>query len=270
MHFLILVFSGLLTFMGVEPTAPNEGNPTLVWAEEFDYSGLPDKANWTYDVGNGCDLPCGCGWGNQELQYYSEARPENARVENGHLIIEAHQEQIETNQYSSARIATRTKGSWKYGKLEIRAKLPMGKGTWPAIWMLPTENQYGGWPKSGEIDIMEHVGHVPDSIYGTVHTGAFNWLKGTHRGGAAELDDLADEFHTYGIDWDESKIDFFVDDRVYMSFQNENSGEEAWPFDQPFYLILNLAVGGILGGKEGVGEDIWPQQMLVDYIRVYQ
>ena len=248
-----------------------EERPTeiqLVWSDEFDEPGLPDTTKWSYDVGDGC--PDLCGWGNNELQYYTERRVKNARIKDGHLIIEAHREEYESREYTSARLVTRDKGDWLYGRIEVRAELPSGRGTWPAIWMLPTEWAYGGWPKSGEIDIMEHVGYEPDSIYGTVHTEAYNHTLGTQRGGSIYVPDCEEAFHVYAIDWTPERIDFIIDDQVYYSFSNEGAGYEAWPFDQPFHLIMNIAVGGNWGGREGIAADIWPQEMRVDYVRVYQ
>lgn len=244
-----------------------QGGYELVWADEFDYTGLPNEEKWSYDVGDGC--PDVCGWGNNELEYYTEKRLENARVEDGHLIITAIKERFGSKDYSSARLVTREKGDWKYGRIEVRAKLPTGRGTWPAIWMLSTDWSYGGWPESGEIDIMEHVGYEPDTIYGTVHTKAFNHSIGTQKGGKIEIVDCEKEFHTYAIEWSHSKIDFFVDDNKYFTFVKE-SGTDKWPFDQRFHLLLNVAVGGNWGGVKGVDESIFPQQMQVDYVRVYQ
>jgi beta-glucanase (GH16 family) len=253
---------------GAPPQSDSLPGYELVWADEFDYEGLPDSMRWSYDVGDGC--PQACGWGNNELQYYTANRLENARVEGGRLIIEARREEYDGRDYTSARLVTKHKGDWKYGRIEVRAKLPSGRGTWPAIWMLPTEKTYGGWPASGEIDIMEHVGYEPDSVYGTVHTRAYNHIQRTQRGGGIYLPTAEHAFHRYAIEWDEAKIDFFVDGERYFSFANEGSGFEAWPFDQPFHLLLNLAVGGNWGGKHGVDEGIWPQRMEVDYVRVYQ
>ncbi len=150
----------------------------LVWSDEFNTPGLPDSTKWGYDLARGC--PQNCGWGNHELQYYTN-RPENARVENGHLIITAKKETMEDAQYTSTRMVTKNKGDWKYCRIEVKAKLPAGRGMWPAVWMLPTKWEYGGWPHSGEIDIMENVGYWPDSLIGTVHTGAFNGMKGTQK-----------------------------------------------------------------------------------------
>lgn len=240
----------------------------LVWSDEFETAGLPDSTRWSYDAGDGC--PGLCGWGNNELQYYTVQRMENARVEDGRLIIEARREPFRGRNYTSARLVTKGKGDWRYGRMEVRAKLPSGRGTWPAIWMLPTAGAYGGWPASGEIDIMEHVGFVPDSIYGTVHTEAYNHVRGTHRSGAIAVADCESEFHLYAIEWSEEKIDFLIDDWRYFTFRREGSSFEAWPFDRRFHLLLNIAVGGNWGGQEGVDETIWPQRMEIDYVRVYQ
>lgn len=249
-------------------TPPSIESPQMVWSDEFDYTGLPDSNKWYYDIGDGCDLPAGCGWGNNELQYYTHQESKNTRVENGYLIIEAHREKYKESAYTSGRLLS--KQNWQYGRLEIRAKLPTGRGTWPAIWMLPKEDKYGGWPSNGEIDIMEHVGYEPDTIYGTVHTKAYNHIIGTQKSGQIYLSDSEAAFHTYAIDWTAESIAFSVDDQVYFTFENEGTGIQTWPFDQPFYLIMNIAVGGGWGGKHGVDESIWPQQMEVDYVRVYQ
>lgn len=240
----------------------------LVWSDEFEYAGLPDSTKWSYDFGDGC--PDVCGWGNNELQYYNAGRPENARVENGRLVIEARREPTGARAYSSARLISKHKGDWTYGRVLVRAKLPTGVGVWPAIWMLSTDWAYGGWPQSGEIDIMEHVGYMPDSIFGTVHTDRFNHLMGTQKVKSIASSTLSSAFHEYGIEWNTEKIDFFFDGRRYFTFQNSHEGTGAWPFDRDFYLILNVAVGGNWGGKMGVDTAIWPQKMLVDYVRVYQ
>jgi beta-glucanase (GH16 family) len=239
----------------------------LVWSDEFDYSGEPASNKWAYDLGTGCND--NCGWGNNELQYYTKEAT-NVRVENGMLILEAKKETIESSAYSSARIATRGKAKWLYGKIEVRAKLPEGKGTWPAIWMLPEDWKYGGWPASGEIDIMEHVGFDQNIIHGTVHTEAFNHGKNTHKGDKIPVNNVHSEFHVYSIEWSEEKIDFLVDGEKYFTFTKLSSDYKEWPFDQPFHLIMNIAVGGNWGGQQGVDESIWPQKMLIDYVRVYQ
>lgn len=238
-------------------------NWSLIWADEFDYTGLPDPQKWVYDVG-------GDGWGNNELQYYTENRPENARVEDGQLIIEARQESYGGNEYTSARLLTRGKGDWLYGRVEVRAKLPGGKGAWPAIWMLPTNWEYGDWPASGEIDIMEYVGYDPDVLHFTVHTDAYNHSINTEVGGSTRLDDPEGSYYTYAIEWFPDRIDFFVNDVKHFSFENENKTFSEWPFDKAFHLILNIAIGGNWGGVEGVDDSLFPKTMEVDYVRVYK
>ncbi len=242
----------------------------LVWSDEFDKDGLPDIQKWSYDIGDACNLPMGCGWGNNELQYYTEKKLKNARVENGHLIIEAHRENIGKSQYSSARLLSKGKADFLYGQYEIRAKIPGGLGAWAAIWMMPTNDKYGGWPRSGEIDIMEHVGFDKDTIFGTPHTMAFNGMIGTQKSGGIEILDCEEEFHTYKVNWTEDKIEWFVDDLHYHTFYKVGEDSDKWPFDHPFHFILNLAVGGNWGGKHGVDEKIWPKRMEVDFVRVYQ
>ena len=264
---LSLLGLGVGMFFLIKKDTPTETNSLQpIWSDEFDYNGLPDSTKWSYDLGDGC--PNLCGWGNNELQSYTNLL-KNARVENGNLIIEAHREDMGSREYSSARLVSRSKGDWKYGRIEVRAKLPSGLGTWPAIWMLSTDWEYGGWPESGEIDIMEHVGYCPDTIFGTVHTKAYHHSIGTHKEGKLYLPDAESKFYVYAINWSEEKIDFFVDDILYFSFSNENKTFREFPFDKKFHLIMNIAVGGNWGGKHGVDETIWPRRMEVDYVRVY-
>ena len=252
-----------------DPAASNDGSEwTLVWSDEFDDAGLPDTSKWAYDMG-------GHGWGNQELQYYTEARPENARVEDGHLVITARKEAWDGNEYTSARLVS--KHDWTYGRFEARAKLPSGRGTWPAIWMLPTNDTYGPdyWPDNGEIDIMEHVGYAPDTVHATVHTEAYNHTKGTQRGQAIHVPDARSAFNVYAVEWTPDSIRGYVNDRKYFTFPNERRTEpdanwQEWPFDHPFHFVLNIAVGGTWGGAKGVDPTIWPQEMRIDYVRVYQ
>ncbi len=258
----------LLLTIFVACSAHHVDSRKLVWSDEFDIPGKPDDTRWGYDLGDGC--PNVCGWGNNELQYYTND-PKNVRVENGNLIIEAVREEKGGKSYTSTRMVSKGKGDWLYGRIEVRAKLPKGKGTWPAIWMLSTEWKYGGWPESGEIDIMEHVGYDPGIIHGTLHSGKYNHLKGTQQEGKVSIPDAQDAFHVYAVDWTKDKVDFYVDDKKYHTV-NRNASDDfnGWPFDQKFHLILNQAVGGNWGGKEGVDERIWPQRMEVDYVRVYQ
>jgi beta-glucanase (GH16 family) len=240
----------------------------LVWSDEFAVDGAPDSTKWDYDLGDGC--PDNCGWGNNELQYYTRDST-NVRVYAGQLILEARHDSLGGKPFTSAKIVTRRKGDWRYGRIEVKAKLPRGKGTWPAIWMLPTDWKYGGWPSSGEIDIMEHVGYDPGVIHGTIHTEAYNHVKGTQKGEKVSIADAQDTFHVYAIDWTENKIDFYVDDNHYYSVARDPAEDyKGWPFDQRFFLIMNIAVGGNWGGAEGVDPSIWPQRMEIDYVRVYQ
>lgn len=235
----------------------------LEWAEEFNYTGLPDASKWGYDIG-------GNGWGNNELQYYTEADTNNAFVEKDNLFITARKDKKDKNNYTSARLVTKNKFDCKYGRVEVSAMLPKGRGLWPAIWMLPTEWKYGGWPKSGEIDIMEHVSYEPDTVYGTVHTEAFNHVKGTQVTKGIKVADLYTAYHIYAIEWFEDRMDFYVDDVKYSSFPNRKKGFAEWPFDQEFHVILNLAVGGNWGGKMGIDESAYPATMKVDYVRFFK
>ncbi len=259
---------GLILLLNTNGATAQSSFKRLVWADEFNYDGLPDSTKWGYDKGNGC--PDVCGWGNNELQYYTTHRKENARVEKGNLVIEAHKDSTTGMQYTSARLVSKNKGDWKYGRFEIRAKLPAGKGIWPAIWMLPTKWEYGGWPRSGEIDIMENVGYWPDSVFGTVHSAAFNGMLGTQKSKAVSRNDFSKSFHVYAVEWTADAITFIIDNKKFHVFKNNHSGVDAWPFDKEFHLLLNIAVGGNWGGKYGVDNSIFPQQMVVDYVRVYQ
>lgn len=238
---------------------------TLIWSDEFDKDGLPDANKWGYDVGDH-------GWGNQELQYYSAYRSENARVENGKLIIEARRDFYNDKEYTSARLVTKGKGDWIYGRLEIRAKLPSGRGTWPAIWMLPSVWSLGnkGWPDNGEIDIMEHVGYNQNVVHASIHCNKYVHTSGTQKTATINISDATSAFHNYIVEWDENQIKAFVDDKLYFTFLNEGKGWEYWPFYKSFHLILNIAVGGTWGGAKGVDVSIFPQKMEVEYVRVYK
>ena len=235
---------------------------TPVWQDEFDYEGAPDPGKWGYDLG-------GDGWGNNELQYYTD-KPANAFVGDGLLTIVAHRQRVNRrNDYTSARLVSRGRGDFLYGRIEFRARLPVGRGTWGALWMLPTDNRYGGWPRSGEIDIMEHVGHDPGRVHVTVHTQAYNHKVGTQRGQATLVEGASQSFHRYRVDWTPERIEGFIDDAPAFAFANEGTGPDAWPFDQRFHLLMNLAVGGDWGGAEGVDAAAFPAWMEVDYVRVY-
>ncbi|AQR63564.1 glycoside hydrolase [Brevundimonas sp. LM2] len=230
----------------------------LAWADEFEYAGLPDPARWTYDTHANAT-----GWYNNEAQYYAADRLRNARVEDGHLIIEARHEQPDAadsggQAYTSARLVSRQ--HWTYGLYEVRARVPCGRGTWPAIWML-RENMTA-WPQDGEIDIMEHVGHRPGIVHGTVHTGAYNHVAQTQRGAEVAVPDACEAFHRYQVRWTPDAVVFAIDDVDYHRFDNDKAGDRAtWPFDRPFGLILNIAVGGDWGGAEGIDDAAFPQTM---------
>jgi beta-glucanase (GH16 family) len=238
----------------------------LVWSDEFDYTGLPDPAKWGYDTG-------GSGWGNNELQYYTDDG--NAYADNGILTITARAEQKSDRGYTSARLITKNKGDWLYGKIEVRAKLPTGLGTWPAIWMLPTDWEYGGWPGSGEIDIMEHVGYDEGRVHATVHTHAYNHESRTQKGnGGVTVENAVSEFHVYGVEWLPDRIRFFIDgDEVYLFTPRKLltvPTYKHWPFDKRFHLLINLALGGDWGGAQGFDTEMLPAVFAIDYVRVYQ
>lgn len=245
-------------FIGTE-----NGNWELVWDDEFDYAGLPDSEKWNFDTAGNSQ-----GWGNNELQWYTEDK-ENAFVENGILTITALREEMKSKQYTSARLTTKGKGDWLYGRLEVKAKLPIGKGTWSAIWMLPTDNVYGGWPCSGEIDIVEHVGYDSDSVYSTVHTEKYNHIINTQVGNSTGCNSTS-EFHIYSLEWDENEIRSYIDDKLYFTFYNDKEGQQAWPFDQEFHLLINLAIGGDWGAREGIDDSSFPHRMEIDYVRIYK
>lgn len=254
---VILIFlTGFLLHLNCLAQEPNW--LVMVWWDEFNYSGAPDTSKWGYDVGAG-------GWGNNEEQYYTN-QLNNSFVENGNLHIEA----LKNNDsWTSARLVTKNKGDWLYGRVEVRANIPSGRGTWPAIWMLPTDWEYGGWPSSGEIDIMEHVGYEPTTIYGTVHTEAYNHGLGTQRGDDLQVPDAEQEFHLYAIEWDAGRISFFVDDSSYYTFWNLQLTYREWPFDKQFHLLLNIAIGGSWGGAMGIDPNLTQASMEIDYVRVY-
>ncbi|MBI1341782.1 MAG: family 16 glycosylhydrolase [Terrimonas sp.] len=228
----------------------------MVWHDEFEQAGLPDSTKWNYDTG-------GHGWGNREIQFYTSHRKENARVENGSLILEARREKWEGADYSSARLHTKGKGDWQYGEILVRAMIPQGRGTWPAIWMLGSNTPFH-WPEDGEIDIMEHVGFNQGFIQGSVH------CRGRNETDTIEIPDCSSQFHVYGLEWDKDTIRTSVDGKVYFRYANDKSGYSNWPFDNKMHLLLNIAVGGNWGGQKGIDTSIWPQQMIIDYVRVYQ
>ncbi|MEM9382708.1 MAG: family 16 glycosylhydrolase [Planctomycetota bacterium] len=238
----------------------------LVWEDDFNGTSL-DLTKWQPMIGDGC--PDLCGWGNNELQYY---RAENATVVGGSLRITAKEETFGGRQYTSARLRTAGLGDWKYGRFEMRAKMPVGQGMWPAFWMLPTDSVYGVWAASGEMDVVEMVGQTPNRIFGTLHFGG-TFPANTQSGGAYTLPSgtFADGFHRYAMEWDETEIRWYVDDVLYSTKTSwwSSGGPYPAPFDQRFHLLLNLAVGGNLPGAPN-GSTSFPQSLEVDWVRVYQ
>jgi beta-glucanase (GH16 family) len=271
LRLLLMLQCPLLLALGAADPATHPANDAppgwqLVWADEFDYGNIPDPARWSYEKGY---------IRNREAQYYTANRAENARIEDGCLVIEARADSLPVNngkvaKITSAAIETRDHLSWKYGRVEVRAKIPVGKGTWPAIWMMP-QDRSAGWPACGEIDIMENVGFQPDVIHQTIHTQAANHVKHNSHGTTTRVSRLADDFHVYAMQWDESSVQMFIDGKQTFEFQKPaGAGPDVWPFDKPFYVILNVAIGGAWGGQRGIDPAIFPCRMLVDYVRVYQ
>jgi beta-glucanase (GH16 family) len=247
----------------------------LVWSDEFDQPGAPDLRRWTNEVGF---------IRNGEAQYYTAGRLENARVENGRLVLEARKERFlnprhspgsrdgrsrEFADYTSASLTTKGLAAWRCGRIEVRAKLPSGRGVWPAIWMLGTNISSVGWPRCGEIDIMEYVGFDPNLVHANVHTTKYNHVKRTGKGSKLRVD--TQDFHVFAVERHAERMDFFVDNQKYFTYAKEaGAGEDSWPFDKPCYLILNLAIGGTWGGQKGIDDAIFPQRFEVDYVRVYE
>ncbi|WP_370477381.1 glycoside hydrolase family 16 protein [Tamlana flava] len=236
----------------------------LVMADEFDVDGAPNSTLWSYDIGTGQN-----GWGNNELQYYTD-RTENVTVQNGVLIITAKKEDFEGSSYTSARLLTKGKFEQTYGRFEARIRLPWGQGLWPAFWLLGDDsNGTEIWPQIGEIDIMENVGDEPTRIFGTVHGPGYSGAESISKSLELEDDRFDTGFHVFGIEWGPNYINYYVDDMLYNQITPDDVPGE-WVFnDGPFYIILNLAVGGELPGPPNAST-IFPQTMLVDYVRVYQ
>lgn len=236
----------------------------LVFQDDFNYEGLPSKDMWVMQTG-------GHGFGNNELQFYTD-RKDNAVVTNGKLHIIAKKEKCENREYTSAKLTTYGLNSIKYGRIEVRAKLPLGKGSWPAFWMLPDSIRNGvSWPLCGEIDIMEHVGKNQDMIHFSLHSKTYNFHDDSQFTKSLRVSDVSSEFYTYSMEWDEQSVKFFIDDILLAQFNKgdkEDVAETGWPFDQPFYLILNLAVGGNWG--ETVDDESLPWVMEIDFVKVYK
>jgi beta-glucanase (GH16 family) len=275
MYYFLKILISAIYFILLFLTYSCSGGRRLVWSDEFNYRGFPDSTKWIYENGY---------VRNKELQYYTKSRPENARVENGNLVIEARKEKLlnkdykpesknwreqdEYVSYTSASLKTFKKADWKYGRIEIKAKLPQGKGIWPAIWTLGANSAEAGWPGCGEIDIMEFIGRDPKTIYGTVHYS----LEGKHKQSSAniKIENLFDDFHTYTIEWYPDSIDFYFDETKYHTFIYEKAGltGDDNPFCKQHYLLLNLALGGSWSGE--LDESVLPQKYIIDYVRVYE
>jgi beta-glucanase (GH16 family) len=264
-----LIFIPVLLVSGCRqiptPFGAPAGDWKLVWADEFDApdGSAIDPTRWTFDTGGG-------GWGNGEWEYYTDTT-DNAYIQDGALVIKATKDQNADHSYTSARVVTRGRGDWLYGLFEIRARLPQGQGIWPAIWMLPADWEYGSWPLSGEIDIMELVGHEPATVYGTIHFG------NPHESSVDQYDldsgTYADDFHIFSLEWEPDEIRWYVDGNQYQTqaewFTSSSKGGSLAPFDKRFYLILNIAIGGQWPGSPDA-TTVFPQTMYVDYVRVYQ
>jgi beta-glucanase (GH16 family) len=259
------------------PVVPGVSGPgpgwKLVWADEFEGTEI-DSAKWGYQTG-------GNGWGNNELQYYTD-RSENSFIEDGKLVIQVRREDFSSRDYTSARMRTKGKGDWKYGRFEIRARLPEGQGIWPALWMMPTDDVYGGWAASGEIDIMEHLGHEPDLVYGNLHFGG-PWPNNLSSGAQTyrlPSGKFSDDFHVFALEWEEGEFRWYVDGIKFMTINDWKQCESTCnpgdpgapfpaPFDERFHFIFNIAVGGDWPGRPDE-TTVFPQRMEVDYARVYQ
>ena len=273
-RFILLIIATLVACEDskkkVETPAGNEWDLEgweLIWNDEFKNPEL-NLDKWSYEIG-------GHGWGNNELQFYTD-NDSTAFIEDGNLVLRAKVVPQGTGSsnnlryFTSARLRTSGKGDWRYGRIEVKAKLALGQGIWPAIWMLPTDWMYGGWPQSGEIDIMEHVGYDPGHVHGSIHTESYNHKTNTQKGGSLKLDNIETAFYVYAIEWFEDRIDFFINDDKYYSFQNDNNNNfKTWPFNQRFHLLINIAVGGDWPGSPDETTS-FPTEMKIDYVRVYQ
>ena len=254
----------------------------MVFEDDFEGTGLPDSSHWNYEEGY---------VRNGELQYYTVARPENCYRQDGYLHIVACRDSavIENGLFAkqwetpvdttrstavapitSASITTKGLAEWKYCRVEVRAKLPDGIGTWPAIWMMPADDTYGEWPKSGEMDIMENVGYELPKVHYAIHTEKYNHTKNNQKRHTVDCATVATDFHVYGFEWREDKLTWYFGGVETYSVTKDENGWEAWPFDRPFYLILNFAFGGGWGGSQGVDLDALPQEYIIDYVRVYR
>jgi beta-glucanase (GH16 family) len=272
---IAVAFCAMVLFLMIAGCNPDETQTVaefnnLVMQDEFDTEGAPNSALWTYDIGTG---PSNDGWGNNELQYYSD-RTENVTVENGYLLLTAREESFSGSSYTSARITSQGLFEQAYGRFEARIRVPYGKGYWPAFWLLGNDCAQNVWPQCGEIDIMEYLGDQPTTIFGSAHGPGFSAGDAITKEYVLENDRFDTGFHVFGIEWAPDYINYYVDDVLYQQITKEDvleetNGEGEWVFDHPFYIILNVAIGGNLPGAPNA-ETVFPQTMLVDYVRVYQ
>jgi beta-glucanase (GH16 family) len=238
---------------------------TLAWSDEFNGTSL-DASAWTHESGDGC--PGLCGWGNNELEYYTN-NTNNLSFQDGKMIIEAKAESVGGKNYTSARIKTQGKKTFKFGRIDIRAILPKGKGIWPALWLLPQDNVFGGWPRSGEIDMMENMGSQPSSVLGTLHYGPGPGSTYMSRNYSLANGSFNDEFHVFSLEWKQDQIKWLVDGALYGTISKADIGGNNWPFNEQFFFIINLAVGGNFSGNPDAST-VFPQWFIIDYIRIYQ
>jgi beta-glucanase (GH16 family) len=259
----VLMLVAILSVVGCEDDAQTVVNfENLVMAEEFDTDGAPDASLWSYEIGTGDN-----GWGNNELQYYT-GRTENVNVQNGKLLITARKESYQGAAYTSARLITRDKFEQRYGRFETRIKLPWGQGIWPAFWMLGADIGSTPWPQAGEIDVMEFLGQNPTTVFGTLHGPGYSGAESIGKSYTLQNDRFDTGFHVFGIEWGPEYVNFYVDDVLYNQITPADVTGE-WVFDKPFFLLMNMAVGGELPGAPN-DETVFPQTMIVDYVRVYK
>lgn len=259
MNARLLLLLGALAASCSTPAPMREGW-RVVWSDEFDGTGLPDPTKWGYEQGM---------IRNGEAQTYTVARLDNARVEGGLLVIEARREARDGAEYTSASLHTKGRAEWTHARVEVRARLPRGRGLWPAIWMLGANWHEAGWPACGEIDVMEFVGFEPDVVHHNVHTADHNHMLGNGRGTRVPMADASDVFHVYAVEWDARRMSFSIDGARTFAVDNDGSGVGTWPFDAPFFLLLNVAVGGSWGGQKGIDAAVFPQRMEIDWVRVF-
>ncbi len=239
-----------------------EGCSKMVFSDEFNVPGSPDSTRWFFETGY---------VRNGEMQYYTDGA--NARCEDGLLIIEARNDSvvIDGNVCPVTSASLQSRHAWRYGYVEVRAKIPSFRGSWPAIWMMPQASVYGNWPRSGEIDIMEHVGYAPQNIHFAAHSQRYNHMRGVQRNHVEEAPEAVGSFHTYALRWTPERLTWIYDGRECFSLDREKNADwTSWPFDSDFYLLLNLAVGGGWGGQEGVDLTALPQRYEIDYVRIFQ